>query len=75
MGSDEMPADPFKDGQIDWTQFAAGNTAFFHAHIAAGMAEIPALELTKEYMRFWLGVILASPPPQPDQDETPGEPG
>ena len=57
---DGMPADPFREDQYDWTAFAAGDAAFFSAHIAAGMAEIPALELTKEYMRFWLGFILAN---------------
>lgn len=67
---DGMPADPFREEQFDWTQFAAGDVAFFHAHVAAGMAEIPALELTKEYMRFWLGVMLASSAEQ--QQEEPG---
>jgi hypothetical protein len=66
-----MPADPFREEQYDWTAFAAGDAAFFSAHIAAGMAEIPALELTKEYMRFWLGVMLASAPQQPEQGESP----
>ena len=66
---DAMPADPFREGQFDWTQFAAGDTAFFHAHLASGMAEIPALELTKEYMRFWLGVMLAGS----QQQEEPGQ--
>ena len=65
-----MPADPFREEQFDWTNFAAGDTAFFHAHIAAGMAEMPALELTKEYMRFWLGVMLAS---SAQEQEQPGE--
>jgi hypothetical protein len=63
----EMPADPFREEQFDWTAFAAGDAAFFSAHIAAGMPEIPALELTKEYMRFWLGVMLAGAQPEPPE--------
>jgi len=66
---DGMPADPFREDQFDWTAFAAGDAAFFSAHVAAGMGEVPALELTKEYMRFWLGVMLASAPQQSDQPE------
>ena len=67
----DMPADPFREDQFDWAQFAAGDAAFFAAHLAAGMAEIPALELTKEYMRFWLGVMLAGSAQQPE----PGQAG
>lgn len=69
---DEMPADPFREGQFDWTAFAAGDAAFFHAHMAAGMAEIPALELTKEYMRFWLGVMLAGSAQQQQEPPSAG---
>jgi hypothetical protein len=65
---DEMPADPFREGQVDWGPFAAGDAAFFAAHLAAGMPEMPALELTKEYMRFWLGVMLANSAQQPSQE-------
>ena len=32
----EMPADPFRDGMLDWGPLAAGNFAFFTAHLAAG---------------------------------------
>ena len=63
----EMPADPFREEQYDWTAFAAGDAAFFSAHVAAGMGEVPALELTKEYMRFWL-VMFANQASQQEQD-------
>ena len=66
---DGMPADPFREDQYDWTQFAAGDAAFFAAHVAAGMGEGFALELTKEYMRFWLGVLLANAPQQPEPEQ------
>lgn len=65
---DGMPADPFREDQPDWTWLAGQDTAFFAAHVAAGMAEAHALELTKVNLQFWLGVMLAnSAAQQPEQ--------
>ena len=70
---DEMPADPFRDGQIDWSGIAAGNHAFFVAHLAAGFSEQNALELTARYLSFVVGVLYATQAQQPEQGhgETP----
>jgi hypothetical protein len=66
---DEMPADPFRDGQPEWGPLAANNHAFFVAHLAAGFSEAQALELTARYLSFVVGVIYASqqqPEPGPE---------
>lgn len=68
---DGMPADPFRDGEIDWGWLAGQDAAFFAAHVAAGMSETAALELTKAHMQFWLGVMLASQPPQQHPEQPP----
>jgi hypothetical protein len=65
-----MPADPFREGQPDWSGLAACDVAFLSAHLAAGMAEAHAVELTKTYLTFMLGVILASQ----QQEQQQGEP-
>lgn len=70
---DGMPADPFREDQPDWGWLAGTNAAFLAAHIAAGMAESTALELTKVNLQFWLGVMLANSAAQ-QQPEQPGEP-
>lgn len=57
---DEMPSDPFRDGQIDWSPLAANNFAFFAAHLAAGFSENHALELTSRYLSFVVGMIFAA---------------
>lgn len=57
---DDMPSDPFREGQIDWGPFAANNFAFFSSHLAAGFPENVALELTARYMSFVVGAIFAS---------------
>lgn len=68
-----MPADPFREGQFDWGWLAGHDTAFLSAHLAAGMAEAHAVELTKAHLQFWLGVMLAAPAAQQPsgQPETP----
>jgi hypothetical protein len=66
---DEMPADPFREGQLDWGPLAANNFAFFSSHLAAGFSEGQAIELTARYLSFVVGVIYASQAGQP-----PGEP-
>ena len=68
-----MPADPFREGHYDWTNFAAGDQAFFTAHVAAGMPETVALELTKTYMMYMLGILLSAEVQQPGlpEGETP----
>jgi len=63
---DEMPADPFRDGMLDWGPLAANNFAFFSAHLAAGFSEGQALELTARYLSFVVGVIFANPPAHQD---------
>lgn len=63
---DEMPRDPFREGQVDWGPLAANDAAFLSAHVAAGMSEVCALELTKVYLQFTLGVLLAGQAQQPD---------
>ena len=69
---DEMPADPFREGQIDWGWLAGQDAAFLSAHVAAGMSEAAALELTKAHMQFWLGIMLANSA-VPQQPQPPGE--
>ena len=64
-----MPSDPFREGMPDWRPLAAQTTGFFTAHVAAGMAEAPALELTKVYLQFWLNVMLASSAARQQQGE------
>lgn len=74
MPDDSMPADPFREGQVDFGPIAANDTAFLSAHLAAGMSEVCALELTKVYLQFMLGVFLAGSaqvPEQDTEDETP----
>ena len=69
-----MPADPFREGQIDWGWLANHDAAFFAAHVAAGLSETVSVELTKAHMQFWLGVMLANAAQQPEpehEDETP----
>jgi hypothetical protein len=67
---DEMPADPFREGQLDWGPLAANNFAFFSAHLAAGFSEGQALELTARYLSFVVGVIFAN---QAEQQQDPGD--
>jgi hypothetical protein len=67
---DEMPRDPFREGQVDFGPIAANDTAFLSAHLAAGMTEVCALELTKVYLQFMLGVLLAGSGQSPEQDGT-----
>lgn len=55
-----MPADPFRDGQLDWGPLAANNFAFFAAHLAAGFTEAQGIELTARYLSFVVGVIYAN---------------
>ena len=70
MGADEsMPADPFRDGQLDWNPLAAGNFAFFAAHLAAGFTEAQSLDLTGRYLSFVISVIFANQA----QPQEPGE--
>ena len=74
---DEMPADPFREGQIDWGWLAGQDAAFFAAHVAAGMSEAVAIELTKTHMQFWLGIMLANSAQQEQVEPggREGEPG
>ena len=67
---DEMPADPFREGQLDWGPLAANNFAFFSSHLAAGFSEGQALELTARYLSFVVGMIVAG---QADQQQDPGD--
>ena len=76
MPDDGMPADPFREGQIDWGWLAGQDAAFFAAHVAAGLTETVAVELTKAHMQFWLGIMLANSAAeqQPEQQgESPPE--
>ena len=73
MGDEPMPADPFREGHPDFGPLAANNVAFLSAHVAAGMAEQHALELTKVYLQFWLGVMLANSAPQQPEPGTEAE--
>ena len=57
---DEMPADPFREGGVDWGPLAANHFAFFSSHLAAGFTEGQALELTARYLSFMVGVIFAN---------------
>lgn len=57
---DDMPSDPFREGQPDFGWLAGNNAAFLAAHVAAGMAEAHAVELTKVYLTFTLNVIIAA---------------
>lgn len=68
---DDMPSDPFREGQVDWGPLAANNYAFFTAHLAAGFSEPNALELTSRYLSFVVSMIFASHAAQPQ----PGEQG
>ena len=67
---DEMPADPFRDGSLDWGPLAAGNFAFFAAHLAAGFSEGQALDLTGRYLSFVVSVLFAN---QAAQQQEPGD--
>jgi hypothetical protein len=67
---DEMPADPFRDGMLDWGPLAAGNFAFFAAHLAAGFSEAQALDLTGRYLSLVVSILFANQPAQqPGQPE------
>lgn len=66
---DEMPADPFRDGQMDWGPIAAYSFSFFTAHMAAGFSEMQAIELTGRYQSYLLTVIFAN---QTAQQPEPG---
>ena len=66
---DDMPSDPFREGQPDWSGIAANNHAFFVAHLAAGFSEQNALELTSRYLSFVVGVIYATQATQPEQQQ------
>ena len=57
---DAMPADPFREGQMDWGPVAAYSYSFFTAHMAAGFSEVQALELTGRYESYLLTVIFAN---------------
>ena len=63
----DMPRDPFREGQVDFGPIAANDTAFLSAHVAAGMTEVCALELTKVYLQFMLGVLLTNAQPEQEQ--------
>jgi hypothetical protein len=67
---DEMPADPFREGHLDWGPLAANNYAFFSSHLAAGFSEGQALELTARYLSFVVGMIFAG---QAEQQQEPPE--
>lgn len=67
---DEMPADPFRDGQMDWGPIAAYSFSFFSAHVAAGFNEMQALDLTGRYQSYLLTVIFAN---QAAQQQEPGQ--
>jgi hypothetical protein len=68
VGDEAMPSDPFREGQPDWGWLAGNDATFLAAHVAAGMAEGTALELTKVYLNFMLGVLLASASTQQQPD-------
>ena len=72
VGDEPMPSDPFREGQPDWGWLAGNDSAFFSAHVAAGMTEQHALELTKVYLNLMLGVMLASSAAQ-QQEQPPQE--
>lgn len=66
---DEMPADPFRDGQPEWGPLASNNHAFFVAHLAAGFTETQSMELTARYLSFVVSLIYANqaqPEPGPE---------
>jgi hypothetical protein len=65
-----MPADPFREGQLDWGPMAANNYAFFSSHIAAGFSEGQALDLTGRYLSFVVSVLFAN---QAAQQQEPGD--
>ena len=65
----EMPADPFREGQVDWGPLAASHFAFFAAHLAAGFSESQALDLTGRYLGFVLTVMFAGQGQQPEQEQ------
>ena len=73
MPDSEMPADPFREGQPDWSGVAASDLAFLSAHLAAGMAEPHALELTKTYLQFMLTVIFANQAAAQEPEQQQGE--
>ena len=73
MPDPEMPSDPFREEHIDWGWLAGQDTAFLSAHVAAGMAEPAALELTKTHLQFWLGIMLANSAAQLPQEQQQGE--
>lgn len=68
---DAMPADPFREGQMDWGPIAAYAYSFFTSHMAAGFSEVQALELVGRYESYLLTVIFAN---QAAQQE-PGQAG
>lgn len=72
---DDMPSDPFREGQIDWGPFAANNFAFFSSHLAAGFSETQALELTTRYMSFVVSAIFANQAAQQHPEQQQEDPG
>lgn len=71
---EEMPSDPFREGQFDWGPLAANNFAFFSSHVAAGFAETHALELTSRYLNLVLAALFGQAAQQhPEQQQ--GEAG
>ena len=67
-----MPSDPWREAQMDWGPLAAGNFAFFAAHLAAGFTEQQSMELTGRYLNFVVSVIFAN---QSRQQPEPPDPG
>lgn len=65
---DEMPADPFRDGQVDWGPLASNHFSFFAAHLAAGFTEPQALDLTGRYLGFVLTVMVSGQAAQQQED-------
>lgn len=63
---DAMPADPFREGQMDWGSIAAGTFSYFSAHLAAGFTEVQALELARGYQSYVLTMLLNSAAQQQD---------
>lgn len=74
VADEGMPADPFREGQPDWSGLAANDASFFSAHVCAGMAPEHALELTKVYLNFMLTVIFANQAAQQQAEQQQEEP-
>lgn len=67
-----MPADPFRDGNMDWGPLAANNFAFFAAHMASGFTEQQALDLTGRYLSLILSVMFSQQGQQGEQQDPGG---